>query len=412
MEIASLLTPPKTIAVIGLSENPERPSYKVASYLHDQGFTIIPVNPNISSWNGIKAYPSFSAIPVRVSIDIVDIFRKSDEVLEIVQEILVTDRRPILWMQEGVRSLEAQTLAESAGMGVIMDACIMKKHQAMTQRKVFMEQIQPQPTDQVIPAPVQQSHDASQKSDYRFVIVIGFFCVVLTVCIGFIGFLIGTRVKQTDQRAISDSSAAPESEKLLTAPTFSPPPTQSPDEQHTYTYKTFSIQYPKDWKMFDSQTDADFFSPRQLSFAERSVVFEKKGYMLLISIDAYKPGMVAESGFFNPIDEQKMRGLSSLVRIADDSKEYYLSTGHIALSTVTDPNEEVGLLGRAALSEYVPNMGRTESGEVFSGVRYYIQNKNGYSYLFVKIARSASVNDQTPADIQKEMVEILETIRW
>lgn len=126
-----ILTPPKTVAVVGLSDKPERPSYEVASYLKSHGFTIIPVNPNITEFLGIKAYPSLSSIPKEIHIDIVDIFRKSEEVPQIVREVIQTGRSPVIWMQEGVISKEGENEAQSRGMQVIMDTCIMKTHRAL-----------------------------------------------------------------------------------------------------------------------------------------------------------------------------------------------------------------------------------------------------------------------------------------
>ncbi len=130
MELKEILTPPKTIAVVGLSDKPERASFRVASYLLEQGFIILPVNPMIQSFLGIPAYTSLSAIPADIQVDVVDIFRKSEEVPTIVEEVIKTGRRPIIWMQEGVISEVAKKLAEANGMQVIMDKCMMKMHRA------------------------------------------------------------------------------------------------------------------------------------------------------------------------------------------------------------------------------------------------------------------------------------------
>ena len=126
-----MLTPPKTIAVVGFSDKPDRPSYLVAKYLLEQGFTLLPVNPTIPSVFGIVSYPSISAIPQSIHIDIVDIFRKSSEVPGIIEEIIATKRTPLIWMQEGVVSVEGKTRAEDHGMEVVMDTCIMKEHRDM-----------------------------------------------------------------------------------------------------------------------------------------------------------------------------------------------------------------------------------------------------------------------------------------
>lgn len=130
MTTIDLLNTAKIVAVVGLSDKPERPSYQVAQYLMEQGYTIIPVNPNIQEVLGQKSYPSISAIPTNVSIDIVDIFRKSEDVPAIVQEVIDSGRHTAIWMQEGVSSPAAKTLAESHGLPVVMNMCMMKVHQA------------------------------------------------------------------------------------------------------------------------------------------------------------------------------------------------------------------------------------------------------------------------------------------
>lgn len=134
MTTKEILTPPKTIAVVGLSDKPDRISYEVASYLQNQGFTIIPVNPNILKSLERKAYPSILSIPAETPIDVVDIFRKSEDVLPIVEDVIKSGRKPIIWMQEGVISIPAQELAQMNGLQVIMDACMMKLHKSLQKR--------------------------------------------------------------------------------------------------------------------------------------------------------------------------------------------------------------------------------------------------------------------------------------
>lgn len=120
----------KTIAIVGLSNKPDRPSYEVGLYLKSKGFQIIPVNPNITEWEGEKTYPRLSAIPKEIQIDVVDIFRKSEEVLPIVNEAI--DRRGIkaIWMQEGISNDEAETLARNNGLQVVSNMCMMKAHKS------------------------------------------------------------------------------------------------------------------------------------------------------------------------------------------------------------------------------------------------------------------------------------------
>lgn len=116
----SILHQTKTIAVVGISDKPERSSYGVAEYLM-QHYTVIPVNPNLKEWKGMPCYPHLTAIPSKV--DLVDIFRRSEEVMPIVEEAIAL-HIPALWMQLGVINEEAARKAQVAGIKVIMDSCL------------------------------------------------------------------------------------------------------------------------------------------------------------------------------------------------------------------------------------------------------------------------------------------------
>lgn len=124
-KIAELLKSGKTIAVVGLSDNPARTSYRVSAYMQSQGYRIIPVNPAISEALGEKAYPTLSDVPEK--IDIVNIFRQPEYVPEVVEEAIRL-KVPAIWMQEGVVHEEAAEKARQAGIFVVMDRCILKEH--------------------------------------------------------------------------------------------------------------------------------------------------------------------------------------------------------------------------------------------------------------------------------------------
>lgn len=125
--IADLLQRAKTIAVVGLSDNPLRPSHGVSAYMQGQGYRIIPVNPNIQSCLGEKAYASLSDVPEK--IDIVNIFRRS-EFVELVVDEAIRLGVPAIWMQEGVVHEKAAEKARAAGIFVTMDRCILVEHRA------------------------------------------------------------------------------------------------------------------------------------------------------------------------------------------------------------------------------------------------------------------------------------------
>ena len=123
--ITELLKTAKTIAVVGLADSPLRPSYGVSHYMRSQGYRIIPVNPNITEWEGEKAYASLLDVPDK--IDIVNIFRRSEAVPEVVEQA-IRIKAPVIWMQEGVIHEEAAEKARQAGIFVVMDLCILKEH--------------------------------------------------------------------------------------------------------------------------------------------------------------------------------------------------------------------------------------------------------------------------------------------
>ncbi|GAF25653.1 predicted CoA-binding protein [Moorella thermoacetica Y72] len=115
------------IAIVGLSDKEDRPSYQVARYLQDHGFRIIPVNPAVETILGEKAYPDLEAIPADIPIDIVDVFRRAEAVPPIV-DAAIKRGVPVIWLQEGVVHEEAAARARAAGLEVIMDRCIKKEH--------------------------------------------------------------------------------------------------------------------------------------------------------------------------------------------------------------------------------------------------------------------------------------------
>ncbi len=126
--ISEILHSARTIAVVGLSGKRYRPSYGVAEYLKRSGFRIIPINPDETEVLGEKCYPDLDSVPD--AIDVVDIFRRSEFVPEIVEAAIRKGAKAI-WMQEGVVHEEAAQRAEAAGIAVAMDRCILKDHRRL-----------------------------------------------------------------------------------------------------------------------------------------------------------------------------------------------------------------------------------------------------------------------------------------
>tara|TARA_B100000579_G_scaffold388159_1_gene361081 strand:- start:127 stop:522 length:396 start_codon:yes stop_codon:yes gene_type:complete len=115
----------KTIAVVGMSPKPERPSHYVALYLKEKGYDIIPVNPGLDEITGLRSYPSLKDIPV--AVDIVDVFRRSEFVEPIAKDAVGIGAKA-LWLQDGVINDEASKLAQDAGLMVVMDDCMLRRH--------------------------------------------------------------------------------------------------------------------------------------------------------------------------------------------------------------------------------------------------------------------------------------------
>ncbi len=128
MDIKNMLELSKVIAVVGLSDKPDRDSYHVAAYLQQQGYKIIPVNPNAVEILGEKSYSDLIAI--KEPVDIVDIFRKPEAVGEIVDQAIQMKAKAV-WMQEGVVNEDAARKASQAGLKVVMNKCILKEHRRL-----------------------------------------------------------------------------------------------------------------------------------------------------------------------------------------------------------------------------------------------------------------------------------------
>lgn len=131
--IKSLVTQSKVIAVVGISEKPERASHGVAKYLQ-RYFRVIPVNPRLKEWEGETCYPSLASIPQDISIDIVDVFRRSEEVLPVVVEAI---QRKVgsVWLQLGISNEQAAQSCSKAHIPIVMDACLAVEHARFRSRE-------------------------------------------------------------------------------------------------------------------------------------------------------------------------------------------------------------------------------------------------------------------------------------
>lgn len=124
-ELRSILGDARTVAVVGLSSKPDRPSFGVASYLKDKGYTIVPVNPEETEVLGERAYASLLDVPGQV--DVVDVFRRAEETPPVAADAARIGAK-VLWLQDGIVNEEARRIAEDAGLTVIMGVCIRTTH--------------------------------------------------------------------------------------------------------------------------------------------------------------------------------------------------------------------------------------------------------------------------------------------
>jgi predicted CoA-binding protein len=134
-KLETILDDAKTIAVVGISSNPERISHIVARYLQDAGFRVIPVNPGHKRLLDTTCYPDLLTIPEEITIDIVDVFRRPEHTADVVEQVVErarrTGQRPLVWTQIGVSSDEAMAVAKAADLPYVANACTMATHKRM-----------------------------------------------------------------------------------------------------------------------------------------------------------------------------------------------------------------------------------------------------------------------------------------
>jgi predicted CoA-binding protein len=129
-QIRKVLTSARTIAVVGMSDKPNRDSYQVAGYLKGQGYRIVPVNPLLSEVLGERSYPSVADIPPEIRVDVVDVFRRSEQVPPVMEEAIARSV-PVVWMQQGISNPESAARGRAAGITVFEDLCMMSQHRRL-----------------------------------------------------------------------------------------------------------------------------------------------------------------------------------------------------------------------------------------------------------------------------------------
>jgi uncharacterized protein len=121
----------KNIAVVGMSRNEEKPAHFVPKFLIEHGYNIIPVNPTTAEVLGRKSYPAISEIPNDLNIDIVDVFRRSEDVPDVVEDAIKKKGIKLIWMQIGISNEEAERKAKENGMDVVYNRCLLEEHKRL-----------------------------------------------------------------------------------------------------------------------------------------------------------------------------------------------------------------------------------------------------------------------------------------
>jgi uncharacterized protein len=134
--LREILKNAKTIAVIGLSSSTFRPSHDVATYLQSMGYRIVPINPNEANILGERCYPTLDAVPKDIVVDLVDVFRRSEEVMPHAEEAIRRGTVKCLWLQDGVVNFEAARKAHEAGLKVVMDDCTLRRYRQLLGRPI------------------------------------------------------------------------------------------------------------------------------------------------------------------------------------------------------------------------------------------------------------------------------------
>lgn len=127
--IARLVRTARTVAVVGVSARPDRPSHQIAQYLHQQGFRVFPVNPALREFRGMQVYPDLASVPEH--IDIVDVFRRPESVPPVAEQAIEVGAGA-LWLQLGIVEEESCRKAAAAGLDVVADRCILVDHRNLT----------------------------------------------------------------------------------------------------------------------------------------------------------------------------------------------------------------------------------------------------------------------------------------
>lgn len=198
------------------------------------------------------------------------------------------------------------------------------------------------------------------------------------------------------------------SQYTAVTPTAAPSVTTSASDDTTYTYKTFSITYPKTWKVYDSTKDNDFFSTYSLTGFDHFVALQNGNNYLVIGIDTIRKPGVDVGGIFAG-EEDYQAYLENHDEVMIGSEKFFFWQGDTSLGARAKTGG-AGVYGFSSLSKYIPGKIKNEQGQIFNGYEDYIKTSGGASYMVMKL--SADGNAVTSAEVQKEFIKALQTIHW
>jgi len=248
-----------------------------------------------------------------------------------------------------------------------------------------------------------------EKNKINYLLIFG----VVLVCFfvfGVGGYFLGKRSVQIQKNNLNDTRFPTTTPEVSNQNPYFPPENQSNDKL-TYTYGSFSFSYPKTWQLSEYTTNPSFFVQNKISGSfDHLVLLQNGDYYLLIGIDTHKAK--AEVGGIFVSDAEYQDYVKNRDEISIQGKRFFLWKNHTSLTQWNDPQKEVGIYSLASLSEYIPNKVTNNENKTFNGYDDYIQNKNGNSYMFIKLSKTGSGDELTPASIQSDIIKILESIKW
>jgi len=241
-------------------------------------------------------------------------------------------------------------------------------------------------------------------------LIIGGIVLACFVFFGFGGYYLGKQSNKT-QNITTNTETPPTSAPIVSLQSTYPSITPSSSNKSTYTYGSFSFSYPKTWQLSEDTTDPSFFvQNKMMGYFDHMVLLQNGDYYFLIGIDTYDEEGGAGGIFLS--DKDYLDYIKNRDEVNIQGKRFFLRKDHTSLTYWNDPKREEGILVIASLSEYIPNKATNNENKTVNGYAYYIENKNGKSYAFIKFSKTDSDGGLTPASIQSDIKGMLESIKW